>query len=235
MIKIGIVEDEIEEIRNLKEKLDTYFSQKDLAYGVSSYEKPLEFIDQFSNQFDIIFLDIEMPYCNGIDVAKSIREKDKNVILIFSTRMVSKALEGYSVKAYDFIVKPVVQERLDKLMDELTYKLSANKKETITVKLNNNVTKVLDTDEIVHIEIASHLLLIELYQGDTLELWMPLSEIEKILPISSFIRISNSVIINMNYVEEIRGDALMVKGRTLKVSRSKKKEFLDKFSRFVGE
>lgn len=235
MIKIGIVEDEIEEIRNLKEKLDTYFSQKDLAYGVSSYEKPLEFIDQFSNQFDIIFLDIEMPYCNGIDVAKSIREKDKNVILIFSTRMVSKALEGYSVKAYDFIVKPVVQERLDKLMDELTYKLSANKKETITVKMNNNVTKVLDTDEIVHIEIVSHLLLIELYQGDTLELWMPLSEIEKILPISSFIRISNSVIINMNYVEEIRGDALMVKGRTLKVSRSKKKEFLDKFSRFVGE
>lgn len=235
MIKIGIVEDEIEEIRNLKEKLDTYFSQKDLAYGVSSYEKPLEFIDQFSNQFDIIFLDIEMPYCNGIDVAKSIREKDKNVILIFSTRMVSKALEGYSVKAYDFIVKPVVQERLDKLMDELTYKLSANKKETITVKMNNNVTKVLDTDEIVHIEIVSHLLLIELYQGDTLELWMPLSEIEKILPISSFIRISNSVIINMNYVEEIRGDTLMVKGRPLKVSRSKKKEFLDKFSRFVGE
>ena len=57
--------------------------------------------------YDIIFLDIDMPTMNGIELAKYIRKMDGEVSIVFVTNMAKYAINGYEVDADDFIVKPV--------------------------------------------------------------------------------------------------------------------------------
>ena len=62
--------------------------------------------------FDIVLLDVVMPLMNGIETAREMREKDKTVRLVFLTSSPEYAVESYSVRARDYILKPVVPERL---------------------------------------------------------------------------------------------------------------------------
>lgn len=234
MTRIGIVEDDLNEMADLEGKVESYFDSRKIPCSIHTFDKPLEFMDKFvQGDYDILFFDIEMPCCNGIELARSIRERDKDVFLIFCTRMSNMALDGYSVRAYDFLVKPVKKECIDRLLDELV-SMTKPKEETITIKMGNDVTKKLKIGDIVHVEVASHLLLIELYPNEILELWMPLSKIESLLPTTNFMRISNSALINFDYVEEIRRDEIIVNGKPMKLSRSKRKEFFNRFSEYIG-
>ncbi len=65
------------------------------------------FLDEYKPIYDIVFLEINMPYKNGIDIAKELRLKDKDVIIAFATDLAQMAVKEYKVDAVDFIIKPV--------------------------------------------------------------------------------------------------------------------------------
>jgi DNA-binding LytR/AlgR family response regulator len=89
-------------------------------FTLSLYERGLNFLDDFKKLFNVVFLDIEMPVMNGLEVSKKLRELDANVSIIFVTNFGSLAINGYDVQALDFLVKPVksldVKECLKKVM-----------------------------------------------------------------------------------------------------------------------
>ncbi|WP_306472654.1 LytR/AlgR family response regulator transcription factor [Acetivibrio thermocellus] len=86
-------------------------------------------------QFDIYCLDIMMPGFTGIDLANEIRGSDKTAPILFFTSSAEFALESYSVRAADYVLKPVSKEKLFLTFDELLEQIEAQKKEnTIIVK-----------------------------------------------------------------------------------------------------
>jgi DNA-binding LytR/AlgR family response regulator len=105
-------------------RLSTYVSEYLNLIGekftLSLYERGLNFLDDFKKLFNVVFLDIEMPVMNGLEVSKKLRELDANVSIIFVTNFGSLAINGYDVQALDFLVKPVksldVKECLKKVM-----------------------------------------------------------------------------------------------------------------------
>ena len=107
MFKVAIVEDSIKDFTLLKSYLEQYEKENNIEFNIQCFENGIRFLDKFSANYDIIFMDIDMPYMNGLEVSKKIREIDKTVVLIFVTNLSQYAVNGYEVEALDYIVKPI--------------------------------------------------------------------------------------------------------------------------------
>ncbi len=117
MIKIGIVDDEI----LARQVLEEYCSKIDTFELVLSTGNPLEFINFIQqNDLDLIFLDIEMPELNGMEILRSMVKPPK---VILTTAYSEYALESYDYGVVDYLLKPIKLERFLKAI----HKVSASK------------------------------------------------------------------------------------------------------------
>ena len=94
MIKIAIVEDDAEQASNLEENIKRYAGEENLAVSVSIFYNVVNFLEKYTGEYDIVYMDIIMPMMNGMDAAHILREKDEKVILIFVTTMRQYAIQG---------------------------------------------------------------------------------------------------------------------------------------------
>lgn len=91
-----------------------------------------------SSKPDIVFLDIDMPDINGIELAKKIMDYNPKTIIIFITSFENYAINAFELYALDYIVKPVMHERLDKTVNRLISKLNPEYKEPLSIKTFGN-------------------------------------------------------------------------------------------------
>ncbi|MCO4821536.1 MAG: response regulator transcription factor [Flavobacteriaceae bacterium] len=114
MIKIGIVDDEI----LARKVLEDYCSKIDNFELVLSTGNPLEFINfAQQNEVDLIFLDIEMPELNGMEILRSMLHPPK---VILTTAYSDYALESYNYGVVDYLLKPVKLERFLKAINKVS-------------------------------------------------------------------------------------------------------------------
>ena len=107
MIRIGIVDDEKQERDQLKQALARFGAENGTELNVKEFDCAAVYLAAQDRDFDILYLDIDMPQMSGMELAEKIRETDQDVILIFCTNLQQFALNGYSVGALGFIVKPI--------------------------------------------------------------------------------------------------------------------------------
>ncbi|MDD6427076.1 MAG: response regulator [Gemmiger formicilis] len=107
MIRIGIVDDEKQERDQLKQALARFGAENGTELNVQEFDCAAVYLAAQDRDFDILYLDIDMPQMSGMELAEKIRETDQDVILIFCTNLQQFALNGYSVGALGFIVKPI--------------------------------------------------------------------------------------------------------------------------------
>ena len=107
MIRIGIVDDEKQERDQLKQALARFGAENGTELNVQEFDCAAVYLSAQDRDFDILYLDIDMPQMSGMELAEKIRETDQDVILIFCTNLQQFALNGYSVGALGFIVKPI--------------------------------------------------------------------------------------------------------------------------------
>ena len=103
MIHVAIVDDEEEQIETTRGLLLRYEKEHDTAIRITTFNNAVTFLDPYKGDYDIVILDVKMPYLNGIDAARKLREMDEQVILFFLTTMEQYALRGYEVAAMDYL------------------------------------------------------------------------------------------------------------------------------------
>ena len=86
-------------------------------------------MDKYECRYDIIFLDIKMPYIDGVEVAEKIRDRDPEVTIIFLTSLLGRAVDGYRVRASNFLIKPVTRNKLTQEIDRWIEKNREKKQE----------------------------------------------------------------------------------------------------------
>jgi two-component system, LytTR family, response regulator len=105
-----------------------------------AFNDPLKFIDESAKiDFDLCILDIEMPRMNGLDVARSL----KNKAVIFTSAYKEYAAEAFDIDAIDYIRKPIQKERLEKAVQKAQEYFKKNSREKQFVQLNTNKGKAL--------------------------------------------------------------------------------------------
>lgn len=189
-----------------------------------------------SNHIDLIFLDINMPEISGISFAKSI---NKNIKIIFTTAYRDYAVEGFELKAVDYLLKPISFERLLKAVNTyfevysvstITKKKSLTANDFIFVRSDRRMIKI-DFDAIIYIESYSDYIKIHL-KNETIVTRETISSIEAKLPKKFFIRIHRSFIVSVSNITSYTNDTVIVNDKELTISRSYKKEVIIKLERF---
>jgi DNA-binding LytR/AlgR family response regulator len=107
MIRIAIVEDDRHDREALKKCLNRYEKENQVKFTVTEFQDGEDIVTDYTASYDLIILDIEMAFLNGMKAAEKIRELDTNVIIIFITNMPQYAIQGYKVNALDYILKPI--------------------------------------------------------------------------------------------------------------------------------
>ena len=92
MIRIAIVDDDAGSVSQLKEYLLRYQNERNEMFSILTFSDGDEIVENYKAEYDIILLDIEMRFMDGMTAAQLIREKDPEVILIFITNMAQYAI-----------------------------------------------------------------------------------------------------------------------------------------------
>ena len=223
-MNVAICEDIEKDASLLRLHVERYFKENNCDLDLHVYStgnKLLEDIaaDKLSDVI-ITFLDIYMPGANGIDTAKKIRATDNDMIIIFTTISEDHSLEGYSVYAMQYLVKPVsyaeVEEVLDKCMERFVSSLRY-----IEV-LSDRLTVKTYLKDIMYIEFSSKASYIHT-ATEKIKTFLPLHELEKQLEGSTFLRTQRSYIVNMSYIKRMEANSfIMVNDTAIPIRRDDK-------------
>ena len=231
--QIAIVEDNKETSDDLKNKLQSFEKEENLTFHVQQFPDGLSFMNSFHSQFDLVFLDIEMPYMNGMEVAKRMREYDEKVMIVFVTNLAQFAVDGYQVNAFDFIIKPVTYANFKMKLKRIQNQLEHQNSDSFVMVQTRNFTKKVKTSHILYLEVQNHDVVIHLEEED-LQLRSTLNSWEEKLPKKSFVRCNSYTLVNLAYVDNIEGDELTVNGKKIRISRGKRTRFLNSFGQYLG-
>lgn len=176
--------------------------------------------------YDIILLDIIMPMFNGIEVAREIRKHDISVKIVFLTSSPEYAVDSYTVKATNYLLKPIDSQKLHQCLEELCNDLVKDTQKIIHIRCTNAIHKVSLYD-IEYAEAQNKHTLFTLKNKQLIESTELLSTYRnKLTLIDGFFKCHRSYIVNINHIDtyttrEIR----MRSGYRIPISRNCQSDF----------
>ena len=231
MVSIAIVDDEASARKKLRECFVFLESQVRESFQIDEYTDAAQFFMRFDSQYNIVFLDIEMPDMDGMTAARKLRELDKTVTVIFVTNSARYAVQGYEVDALDYIVKPVDQYAFLLKMKRALARVARRKDANIMLKTNDGF-ECLQISHIKCLEVQGHYVIYHTYYGDY-PIYSTLAAEEKKLPASQFAKCNRNYVVNLRYVESVRDGACILAGQELDISRPQKKKFIQALQNYM--
>ena len=149
-------EDESAQAKAFAIKIDQWAKNKNIEVHADLFESAEEYLFKAEqNAYDVIFLDISMRGQNGMELARQIREKEKDVILVFVTSDASYVFDGYEVGAYRYLMKPLDEEKLWEILDYARTQKEVEEENYILVKKDSQSVRV-NLKDIIYIEAQKH-------------------------------------------------------------------------------
>lgn len=233
-VHIAIVEDEKIHTETLKGYLDRYAEENGLTFRIDTFTSPVMLLEKYHSEYEIIFLDIQMPDINGMEAAKRIRAIDQKVILIFVTSLAQYAIAGYEVSAMDYILKPVQYYSFAMKLTKAIWRLGGEDEDSIKVTTDSASARIRIRD-IKYVEVRGHMLSYHTHDGVYYGFGTLVGQEEK-LQEKGFCRCNSCFLVNLSYVQSIKGYTVtLTDGTELKISQPKKKAFSQAVKDYYGE
>lgn len=225
-LQIAVCDDEPIIANDIRERLLQYKPD----YVVDLYQSGKELLGT-KKEYDLIFLDIEMPEISGMEVATELREREYEGNLVFLTSHTEFMPDAFKVKAFRFLQKPIVDDAFQEAVDEAEKEIMNHKK--ILVHTTEG-TRLLSIKDIIYFETVRNYTYIHIKQGEietrkTLREWMELIGSEH------FYQAHKSYVVALRYIETIASDGITMKyaNGKIPISRRKTKEMKDIFFTYV--
>ena len=234
LIRIALVEDDPICRDQLRGYLERYGSESGEKLTVASFADGDEIALNYKADYDIILMDIEMKFMDGMTAAEMIREKDDTVVIIFITNSPQYAIKGYAVDALDYVLKPVTYYAFSQRITRAVARMNRRRQQRYLTVATREGTHKLAYDRIDYIEVQAHELIYHTRDG-LLTAPGAMKELEKTLDSPAFFRCNKGCLVNLERVDGIRGDDAIVAGEPVPVSRARKKAFLDALNNYISE
>lgn len=204
-------------------------SELSVAGVAGNADEALAFLCE--NSVDLVFLDIEMPGLNGMELARRLPERCQ---VVFTTAYSDYACESYDVDATDYLMKPIDPERFNHAVDKaLTFagmmaaaeapEPPAASEEVLTVKSDRRYVR-LRVDEITFVEGLKDYLII--HTGERrIVTRMTVKSLEEALP-PQFLRVGKSYIVNSDKIDSFDNNDLYIGSSVVPIGVSYKQEVL---------
>ena len=210
-IKVLIVDDE-KGMRTIIKKILEKASGFEIVGDTDNGEEAIGIFEEYHPE--VVFLDVEMPGCSGIDCAKRITDIDPKTIIIFETAHQEYMSDAFQLYAFDYLVKPFKIERVMQTLDRIKKLNKPNYGDGIDkiIKHEKGLDKLMiknkegisfvDTKEIVLVQREESSTVIYT-KTDSFTTSISLSDIEEKLDITQFFRSHKSYIINLSLITKI--------------------------------
>ena len=220
-MKIAIVDDEL----HWHDKVETILCQYD-NIEIDNYNNGEEFLYNTKN-YDIVFMDIEMPSMDGFDTIKKARELNLQSIYIIMTTHSEMSRKGYLVNAFRYIDKQKMKEEIPEAINSANIILDNNKR--ISVNVIGKGLLEINLSNILYIETEKHRVLVHT-NNDVVRCGDRMIELENKLLEDNFYRCHNAYIVNLDAVNKIEKTyAILKNGDKVEISRRKYQEFGNRY------
>lgn len=233
MVRIAIVEDEIQFTRELTGYLKQYQEASGEEFEITAYRDGDGITANYRAQYDIILMDIQMKFVDGMSAAEEIRKVDPEVLIIFITNTPQYAIRGYEVRAFDYVLKPISYFAFSEKLGKALAVLENRVRKFITISVKGGMRR-LDVSDIYYVESRKHDLIYHTGSGDYVSNGT-MQDAEKQLADMNFSRGNRCYLINLAHVEGVQDKCAVVRGEELLLSRPRKSAFMQDLTRYWGE
>lgn len=217
-LKIAICDNEQNQIEYLTSLVSSWSEREVHSCEICTFASAEAFLFEYEDDkaYDILLLDIEMGKMNGVELAKTIRESNNTVQIVFITGFPDYISEGYEVSALHYLMKPVSTEKLHAVLDKAAANLTKAEKR-LCVSFDRQVDYV-PLNQITYIEAKKQYVLIYTV-GNTYRMKASLADIEMQLD-RYFFKCQRSFIVNLRNIIRINTDYVTLKnGVKVPISR----------------
>ncbi|MDR4951053.1 LytTR family DNA-binding domain-containing protein [Chryseobacterium sp. ES2] len=210
-------------------------SNMDVLGEFSNAPSALEFLKD--NDVDLIFLDIEMPMVTGLEFAEMLPKKS---LIIFTTAYSQYALKSYELEAVDYLLKPIDPQRLEKAIEKAILYTELLSKDTVKNTVESNTADFLfikaerrfykiSFSDIKFIEGLKDYVVIHTKQQKLITA-MNLKTIHQKISGETFIRVSKSYVVNMNFIDSFDNHNIYIEDSEIPLGEVYRAEFFTKFA-----
>ncbi len=247
MLKVVLVDDDVNDIRSMSEKLALCGSDISVVAKCHNVAEAVKAIH--THNPDIVFTDIEMPGISGLQLPDFFEPEDLGFELIFATSYSEFAVRAFQLSAMDYLLKPVDVALLKKAVEKVRKKqnfkaqertallkehLAGNALKRIAVPYSGGVS-FIETANIFYLRADNVYTDIFLADSSTLTVSKSLKEFDQLLPKPTFFRCHRSYLLNMEAVKEYitaaGGEIVMKNGIKIPIARDRKEEFISLWQR----
>ena len=239
-MKIALVDDRINDLNDAKNFLDRYIAQNfpemSASIRIDSFCNVENFLRVFEpGKYDLFILDIFMKPLNGIQIAKIIRNRDKDAFIVFLTSSEDYILEGYKVFAVGYFIKPLAKnsEQFAKTFDYIFPKLRDSQKKIlvrvdgIEIFVSHKIIRYVDIGE--RHNVCLHLIDREILPANTYEEIFNMLESD-----SRFVECYHRILLNMDFIKYMDGnDFILTDGSKIPISQRKSKAVKLKYMTYL--
>lgn len=233
MIKIAIVEDEVLYADQLQQYLKKYEEEYRETFEISVFQDGDQIVHHYKAEYDVILMDVEMRFMDGMSAAEEIRKMDTEVVIIFITNMPQYAVRGYEVDALDYVLKPITYFAFAQRLNRAIERIKKRTKRVISVNIKGSQIR-MPIESVYYIESQGHTLIFHGVNGEV-EAPGTMKEIQEKLRDEHFFRGNKGYLINLAHVDRVVEGCAVVAGEELVLSRGRRKEFMEALAGFWGE
>lgn len=238
-MKIAICDDDDRAIDFLKREIELQGNED----GVTSFENSGEMTPEIMSEFELIFLDIEMPGIDGMELANLLRARQEDMavtafgslpLIVFVTGYKEYMGQAFAVNAFDYLVKPISDEMFRESYNRAKKHIeSICKKDAVLSIKNSGKTYTINISNIKYVESLNRKNMIHFKNGDEFGYYGSMNDLEKELG-NSFFRIHKGYIVNMMYIQKYdRSSVTVGTDETLLMSKYRYQDFVTAYMKYM--
>ncbi len=233
-MRIIICDDEKNIQSLLKQKAKRFFAEKNIPCEIlccDSGEEVLTLARQ-EGSIDLLFLDIQMPGRNGMEIARELRRRHKDILIIFVTALSDYVYEAFDVDALHYLVKPFTDEKLFQVLDKAVRQTAEpTQPRAILVKRGGLSTKILFSD-IIYAEVFNRKVMLHTIHGD-IEYYGKLTDLSEQAG-ADFYRTHRAYLVNLKYVEKYNASTVWLEQGTALLSKKQFSGFVQQYMQYIN-
>ena len=232
MIKIAVCDDELVVCQQLKEMVSGILEQWKEPFKVVCHTNAASLL--FSSlDYDLIFLDIQMPGLDGVGLAKRLRGQMFGGDLIFVTVLPEYMPDAFEVEAMDYLCKPVDEGRLRRTLKRALKHFHEKTEKCLFIRTMNWYKSVKICD-IYYCEVINRKIYLHTKNG-LIDYYGKIKDVEQ-QAMPGMIRCHRSFLINPDYLKEyVNGEIILENGERIPVSKRYRQTFVERMMRYMEQ